>query len=119
MSNVDLNDGVGPRKGQRQTRSMGVPARRTECTPMPPAAKRRLPAINARREAANAAFDQHMNGLNAQSSSFNSHMDGIDRSKPGPDQGKGLLARPQSALDQPLGASCRPPGAPRRAHGLR
>ena len=47
---------------------------------MPPAAKAQAAALNARREASNAAFDQHMNGLNAQSSSFNSHMDDIDRS---------------------------------------
>jgi hypothetical protein len=37
-------------------------------------------ALNARREASNAAFDQHMNNLNAQSSSFNNHLDDIDRS---------------------------------------
>jgi hypothetical protein len=37
-------------------------------------------ALNARREASNAAFDSHMNDLNAQSSSFDNHMDSIDRS---------------------------------------
>lgn len=37
-------------------------------------------ALNARREASNAAFDQHMSNLNAQSSSFENHMDSIDRS---------------------------------------
>ncbi len=37
-------------------------------------------ALNARREASNAAFDQHMGALNAQSSAFSSHMDDIDRS---------------------------------------
>ena len=36
-------------------------------------------ALNARREASNAAFDQHMSGLNAQSSAFDNHMDNIDR----------------------------------------
>ena len=37
-------------------------------------------ALNARREASNAAFDQHMGNLNAQSSAFNNHLDDIDRS---------------------------------------
>lgn len=37
-------------------------------------------AINARREASTAAFNQHMDNLNAQSQSFNAHMDNIDRS---------------------------------------
>jgi hypothetical protein len=38
-------------------------------------------AINARREASTAAFNQHMDNLNAQSQSFNAHMDNIDRSR--------------------------------------
>lgn len=37
-------------------------------------------AINARREASTAAFNQHMSNLDAQSQAFNSHMDSIDRS---------------------------------------
>jgi hypothetical protein len=43
-------------------------------------ANQQAAALNARREASNAAFDQHMNSLNAQSQTFNSHMDNIDRS---------------------------------------
>jgi hypothetical protein len=43
-------------------------------------ANQQAAALNARREASNAAFDQHMNNLNAQSQSFNAHMDNIDRS---------------------------------------
>jgi hypothetical protein len=37
-------------------------------------------AINARREASNAAFDQHMSKLDAQSSANDAHNDDIDRS---------------------------------------
>ena len=37
-------------------------------------------AINARREASNAAFNQHMNNLDAQSSANAAHNDNIDRS---------------------------------------
>jgi hypothetical protein len=37
-------------------------------------------AINARREASNAAFDQHMSQLDAQSSANDAHNDNIDRS---------------------------------------
>jgi hypothetical protein len=37
-------------------------------------------ALNARREANNAAFDQHMNNLNSQFSANDAHMDSIDRS---------------------------------------
>jgi hypothetical protein len=37
-------------------------------------------AINARREASNAAFDQHMSKLDAQSSANDAHNDNIDRS---------------------------------------
>jgi hypothetical protein len=36
-------------------------------------------AINARREASNAAFNQHMSKLDAQNSSFDAHNDNIDR----------------------------------------
>jgi len=36
-------------------------------------------AINARREASNAAYDQHVNNLNAQFSANDAHMDNIDR----------------------------------------
>jgi hypothetical protein len=36
-------------------------------------------ALNARREASNAAFDQHMNALDAQSNAFDAHVDTIDR----------------------------------------
>lgn len=36
-------------------------------------------AINARREASNAAFDQHMSNLNSQFSANDTHMDNIDR----------------------------------------
>jgi hypothetical protein len=43
-------------------------------------ANQQAAAINARREASNAAFNQHMDNLNAQSQSFNAHMDNIDRS---------------------------------------
>ena len=43
-------------------------------------ANQQAAAINARREASNAAFNQHMDNLNAQSQSFNQHMDNIDRS---------------------------------------
>jgi hypothetical protein len=37
-------------------------------------------AINARREASNAAFNQHMSNLDAQSSANDAHNDNIDRS---------------------------------------
>ncbi len=37
-------------------------------------------ALNARREANTAAFDQHMNSLNSQFSANDAHMDSIDRS---------------------------------------
>jgi hypothetical protein len=37
-------------------------------------------AINSRREASNAAFDQHMSNLDAQNSAFDAHNDNIDRS---------------------------------------
>jgi hypothetical protein len=42
-------------------------------------ANQQAAAINARREASTAAFNQHMDNLNAQSQSFNAHMDNIDR----------------------------------------
>ena len=37
-------------------------------------------AINARREASNAAYDRHMQNIDAQGAAFDAHMDGIDRS---------------------------------------
>ncbi len=41
--------------------------------------KAQTEAINARREASNAAFNQHMSKLDAQSSAFDAHNDNIDR----------------------------------------
>jgi len=43
-------------------------------------AKSQNDAINARREASNAAFDQHMSKLDAQSSANDAHNDNVDRS---------------------------------------
>jgi hypothetical protein len=120
MYNVDLNDGVGLRKGSVRLGLWGPGAMSVDGSNIPARfadeenptllavirsykqneqmmaqqrqgamnrvqadaarAQAQAAAINARREASTAAFDQHMNGLNAQSSSFDSHMDDIDRS---------------------------------------
>ncbi len=120
MYNVDLNDGVGLRKGSVRLGLWGPSAMSVDGSNIPARfadeenptllavirsfhqneqmmaqqrqgamnrvqadaarGQAQAAALNARREASNAAFDQHMNGLNAQSSSFNSHMDDVDRS---------------------------------------
>jgi len=67
-------------------------------------ANQQAAALNARREASNAAFDQHMNNLNAQSQSFNAHMDNIDRSgKITQDYilDRSLFATPKTAIGLP------------------
>jgi hypothetical protein len=117
---VDLNDGVGLRRGSIRLGRWGAQAMSVDGSNLPEAllekesatllavihsyqpnaqvmgqlqqgamnriqadaarANQQAAAINARREASNAAFDQHMGALNAQSQSFNAHMDNIDRS---------------------------------------
>jgi hypothetical protein len=117
---VDLNDGVGLRRGSIRLGRWGAQAMSVDGSNLPEAllekesatllavihsyqpnaqvmgqlqqgamnrvqadaarANQQAAAINARREASNAAFDQHMSALNAQSQSFNAHMDSIDRS---------------------------------------
>jgi hypothetical protein len=117
---VDLNDGIGPRRGSIRLGRWGAQAMSVDGSNIPERladrenatllavihsyqpnrqvmgqlqqgamnrvqadaarANQQAAAINARREASNAAFDQHMNNLNAQSQSFNAHMDNIDRS---------------------------------------
>ena len=117
---LDLNDGVGPRRGSVRLGRWGAQAMSVDGSNIPERladresatllavirsyqpnrqvmgqlqqgamnrvqadaarANQQAAALNARREASNAAFDQHMNNLNAQSQSFNAHMDNIDRS---------------------------------------
>jgi hypothetical protein len=117
---IDLNDGVGPRRGSLRLGRWGAQAMSVDGSNIPERlqerenatllavihsyqpnrqvmgqlqqgamnrvqadaarASQQAAALNARREASNAAFDQHMNNLNAQSQSFNAHMDNIDRS---------------------------------------
>jgi len=117
---VDLNDGIGPRRGSIRLGRWGAQAMSVDGSNIPERladkenatllavihsyqpnrqvmgqlqqgamdrvqadaarADQQAAALNARREASNAAFDQHMNNLNAQSQSFNAHMDNIDRS---------------------------------------
>jgi len=117
---VDLNDGVGPRRGSLRLGRWGAQAMSVDGSNLPERlveresatllavihsyqpnrqvmgqlqqgamnrvqadaarANQQAAAINARREAGNAAFNQHMDNLNAQSQSFNAHMDNIDRS---------------------------------------
>ena len=117
---VDLNDGVGPRRGSVRLGRWGAQAISVDGSNIPERlaekenatlmavirsyqpnqqvmgqlqqgalnrvqadaarASQQAAALNARREASNAAFDQHMDSLNAQSQSFNAHMDNIDRS---------------------------------------
>jgi len=117
---VDLNDGIGPRRGSLRLGRWGAQAMSVDGSNIPERlaekesatllavihsyqpnrqvmgqlqqgamnrvqadaarANQQAAALNARREASNAAFDQHMNNLNAQSQSFNAHMDNIDRS---------------------------------------
>ena len=120
MFDVDLNDGVGPRKGSVRLGSWGPRAMSVDGSNIPERfadeenatmmavirsyqqnqqmmaqlrqgamnrvqadaarANAQTAAINERREASTAAFNQHMSNLDAQSSAFNTHMDNIDRS---------------------------------------
>jgi hypothetical protein len=117
---VDLNDGLGPRKGSVRVDSFGPNAFSVSGSNIPVGiaqeegatmlaiihsytqneammtqlrqgaidrvhadaarANAQSAAINARREASNAAFDQHMSNLNSQFSANDAHMDSIDRS---------------------------------------
>jgi hypothetical protein len=117
---VDLNDGVGLRRGSIRLGRWGAQAMSVDGSNLPEGlvekesstllavihsyqpnsqvmgqlqqgamnrvhadaarANQQAAALNARREASNAAFDQHMSTLNAQSQSFNAHMDNLDRS---------------------------------------
>jgi len=117
---LDLNDGVGPRRGSIRLGRWGAQAMSVDGSNLPERlaeresgvllavihsyqpnrqvmgqlqqgalnrvqadaarANQQAAAINARREASTAAFNQHMDNLNAQSQSFNAHMDNIDRS---------------------------------------
>jgi hypothetical protein len=117
---LDLNDGVGPRRGSIRLGRWGAQAMSVDGSNLPERlverenatllavihsyqpnsqvmgqlqqgamnrvqadaarANQQAAAINARREASNAAFNQHMDNLSAQSQSFNAHMDNIDRS---------------------------------------
>jgi hypothetical protein len=117
---LDLNDGVGPRRGSIRLGRWGAQAMSVDGSNLPERlvpredatllavihsyqpnrqvmgqlqqgamnrvqadasrANQQAAAINARREASNAAFDQHMDNLNAQSRAFDAHMDNIDRS---------------------------------------
>jgi hypothetical protein len=116
---VDLNDGLGPRKGSARVDAWGPNAFSVSGSNIPVGiaeqegptmlaiihsytqneqmmaqmrqgeidrvradaarANAQTAAINARREASNAAFDQHMNNLNSQFSANDAHMDNIDR----------------------------------------
>jgi hypothetical protein len=117
---LDLNDGVGPRRGSIRLGRWGAQAMSVDGSNLPERlaerenatllavihsyqpnrqvmgqlqqgamnrvqadaarANQQTAAINARREASTAAFNQHMDNLNAQQQSFNAHMDNIDRS---------------------------------------
>ena len=119
MYNVDLNDGIGPRRGSvrlglwgpramsvdgsniperfadqenatmlavirsyRQNEQMMAQQRQGAMNRVQADAARasaQSAALNERREASNAAFNQHMGNLDAQNSAFDSHMDAIDR----------------------------------------
>jgi hypothetical protein len=117
---VDLNDGIGPRRGSIRLGRWGAQAMSIDASNIPERyadaenatllavihsfqpnaqvmgqlqqgamnrvqadaarANQQSAAINARREANTAAYNQHMNNIDAQAQAFDSHMDNIDRS---------------------------------------
>jgi hypothetical protein len=120
MFKVDLNDGVGPRRGSVRLGLWGPRAMSVDGSNIPERfadeenatllavirsyqqnqqmmaqlrqgamnrvqadaarASAQSAALNERREANTAAFNQHMGNIDAQNSAFDSHMDNIDRS---------------------------------------
>jgi hypothetical protein len=120
MFKVDLNDGVGPRRGSVRLGLWGPRAMSVDGSNIPERfadeenatllavirsyqqnqqmmaqlrqgamnrvqadaarASAQSAALNERREANTAAFNQHMGNIDAQNSAFDSHMDSIDRS---------------------------------------